>query len=214
MHPDTIDPSIRNNPRAQTVRLVSRGSKVLEVGCASGYMSEYLQRELGCDVTGVERDSEAAELARRKGIRVIVGDIEQDSTQQMITGQYDCALFTDVLEHLRNPSGVLAALSRRLTTGGTVISSIPNVAHWSVRWRLLVGRFDYSDGGLLDQDHIRFFTRKTAIETFHRAGFRVECLRIVHSFPRFLRLPDRLQEAFAQMAPGLLAYQFIIVARK
>ena len=39
--------------------------------------------------------------------------------------------------------------------------SIPNVAHGAIRLALLRGRWDYTDKGLLDRTHLRFFTAET-----------------------------------------------------
>jgi glycosyltransferase involved in cell wall biosynthesis len=52
-----------------------------------------------------------------------------------------------------------------------VIASIPNVSHLAVRAMLLEGRWEYANLGLLDRDHVRFFTRKTIEQLFQDAGF-------------------------------------------
>jgi len=40
--------------------------------------------------------------------------------------------------------------------------SVPNVAVWTIRIKLLFGNFDYTNTGTMDRTHIRFFTLKTA----------------------------------------------------
>src|SRR5947207_2609260 len=83
------------------ISLVPAGARVLEFGCATGYMSAELKRRLGCTVTGVELVPEAAELAREHCERVIVGDAELLDFPSLFGGQkFDAVIFADVLEHL------------------------------------------------------------------------------------------------------------------
>jgi hypothetical protein len=86
----------------------------------------------------------------------------------------DCVIFADVLEHLVDPWTVLATWSTRLAARGTLVASIPNVLHRSVVRGMLHGRWDYTDEGILDRTHLRFFTRETALELIESAGFRVQ----------------------------------------
>lgn len=62
-----------------------------------------------------------------------------------------------------------------LAPGGTVIVSLPNVAHLSVSLPLLLGgRFDYADAGILDRTHMRFFVRTSAVALLNAAGLSVD----------------------------------------
>jgi len=85
----------------------------------------------------------------------------------------DCVIFSDVLEHTSDPWAVLRRWRSVLAPGGTLVVSLPNVAHKSVLRPLLRGRFDYADEGVLDRTHLRFFTRVTAIEMIEACGFEV-----------------------------------------
>ena len=67
-----------------------------------------------------------------------------------------------MLEHLRDPDLVLAEYSQLLRRGGSALIAVPNVATWSMRWRLLRGDFRYQSEGILDGTHLRFFTYRTA----------------------------------------------------
>ena len=49
----------------------------------------------------------------------------------------------------------------RVTPGGRLVLSVPNVGHWAVVEDLLAGRWDYLPIGLLCYTHYRFFTRRT-----------------------------------------------------
>jgi 2-polyprenyl-3-methyl-5-hydroxy-6-metoxy-1,4-benzoquinol methylase len=163
-----------DNTHTRVMRLVGRDKRVLELGCATGYMSRALTNEFGCIVTGIEVNPAAADEARTACARVIVGDLDAiDWHDALGTEQFDVIVTADVLEHLRNPAGVLAAVRSYLAPGGHLVASIPNVAHTSVLAELLQGRFTYQPFGLLDDTHIRFFTRDSIYECFEEAGFAV-----------------------------------------
>jgi GT2 family glycosyltransferase len=146
---------------------------VLEVGPATGYITKVL-KDRGCTVTGIEIDPAAAREAGRFADHMIVGDIEQLDLDGVLGGQrFDVVMFGDVLEHLIDPVAVLREIRSLLKEGGSVVASIPNVAHSSVRLALLTGRFDYTPQGLLDRTHLRFFTGQSIDEMFAEAGFTI-----------------------------------------
>jgi O-antigen biosynthesis protein len=154
------------------VGLVPEGARVLEFGCATGYMSEVLESRKGCKVTGIEISPEAAEIAREHCDRVIVGDAEElDYGELLGKERFEAILFADVLEHLKQPGDVLERIRPFLSRRGRVIASIPNIAHGSVRLALLAGEFRYRELGLLDSTHLRFFTRDGVHDLFEGAGF-------------------------------------------
>ncbi len=72
--------------------------------------------------------------------------------------QFDLVTYGDVLEHLLEPQDVLRETRNLLAPGGRVLISLPNIAFWTMRVKLLMGRFEYESMGLLDYTHLRFFT--------------------------------------------------------
>ena len=138
-------------------------------------------------------------------------------------GAFDAIICADVLEHLRDPCGALRRLRSLLAPAGWMIVSVPNVAHWSVRLRLLAGRFDYQPSGVLDEGHLRFFTRGTARQLMSQAGLTVEWeavtpLPIAHwingsPWSPLLRAVEYLDWTLARMRPGLFAYQLVLAGR-
>jgi GT2 family glycosyltransferase/2-polyprenyl-3-methyl-5-hydroxy-6-metoxy-1,4-benzoquinol methylase len=201
------------------VELVPSGATVLEFGCATGYMSAVLRQRLGCRVTGIEIDAAAAELARAEAERVIVGDAEQlDYERELRDQRFDVVLFADVLEHLRDPASVLRRVRPLLTAGGTIVASIPNVAHGSVRMALLGGEFRYNAKGLLDDTHLRFFTRESVLELFEDAGYVItewqrkgSPIDQTEVVPTDIELPAPLREQL-EADPDATTYQFILRA--
>lgn len=153
-----LDPT---SVHGDVVRLVGDASRVLELGPATGYMSQVFQ-EGGAAVVGIEIDAEMAKGAERFCERVIVGDLDSlDLAAELGDDRFDVIVAADVLEHLKDPLRVLKQLRRFLEPGGSFVISVPNVAHGSVRLALMSGHFDYQDLGLLDATHLRFFTRET-----------------------------------------------------
>ena len=167
-----IDLSNDNTSHAMVVGLVGQAKRVLDVGCSTGYLARIL-RGNGNVVSGVEIDPAAAEQARSALDKLVVGDIESmDFTEHFEEGSFDVVVFADVLEHVRDPAAVLRRVSQLLAPGGSAVLSIPNIAHGSVRLALLEGRFEYRPLGLLDDTHLRFFTRTSLDAMLASAGFR------------------------------------------
>jgi 2-polyprenyl-3-methyl-5-hydroxy-6-metoxy-1,4-benzoquinol methylase len=166
-----IDPTTETS-HTRVCRLVGHGVKVLDLGCATGRLAELLVAQ-GCTVTGVELDPEAAKLAERHCEKVVVANLETDLSTLDDLGTFDVIVAADVLEHVTDPLRVLEAAGRLLAHHGYLVTSIPNIAHGSVRLALLAGKFPYSDLGLLDSTHLRFYTRSTMVSMLADGGFQV-----------------------------------------
>jgi 2-polyprenyl-3-methyl-5-hydroxy-6-metoxy-1,4-benzoquinol methylase len=202
---------------SKIVSLVPPATRVLEFGCATGYMSQVLKDRLGCTVTGVEISPEAAELAERHTERVIVGDAEKiDYAAELAGEEFDVVLFADVLEHLKKPGDVLRRIRPLVAENGVVIASIPNVAHGSVRLALLGGEFRYRDSGVLDDTHLRFFTRASIQDLFEETGYVVthwlrQRLDVGETEISVPNVPDAVREWLAA-DPETTTYQFVLRA--
>jgi O-antigen biosynthesis protein len=166
-----VDLTESRTSHAKIVELVGSNKRVLDVGCSTGYLAETLQA-FGNTVSGVEYQPAAAAQARPHLAELVVGDLETlDLVAELGEGRFDVVVYGDVLEHLRDPLPALRQARRLLAPGGSVVISVPNIAHGDVRLALLKGRFEYRKLGLLDETHTRFFTRDS-LESFVRdAGF-------------------------------------------
>jgi SAM-dependent methyltransferase len=200
------------------VSLIPQGAKVLEFGCATGYMSALLRERLAASVTGIEIDRRAADAAAAAADRVIVGDAEQLNLEELLEGErFDVVVFADVLEHLKDPGSLLARVRPFLGDEGTIVASIPNVSHGSLRLALLAGEFRYRESGLLDEGHLRFFTRATVQDLFEEAGYVVThwLRRRVDVDAGEIVPPRGLEEAAREWLaadPEATTYQFVIQA--
>lgn len=186
--------SIRyTDPRTEMVQYVPRGAKsVLDVGCSSGEFGRALRSSVDLDLlVGLEPNRAAVQLAEEIYDLVFPHPLEA-APDELLGMRFDVAVFNDVLEHMADPGQALAAVRPLLNEGGVVVASIPNVRHLSVTGPLVVlGRFDYSDSGILDTTHLRFFTAASIRELFAAAGFTVlqfaginRCLRVGESWTR------------------------------
>ena len=203
---------------SRVVSLVPPATRVLEFGCASGYMTEVLKNRLGCAVIGIEIDRDAAALAEQHAERVIVGDAEKiDYAAELAGEEFDVVMFADVLEHLKEPADVLRRVRPFIAENGVVVASIPNIAHASVRLALLGGEFRYRSQGLLRADSLRFFTRDTIQDLFEETGYVItHWLRQRESLGAseerdLAAAPEAVREQLSA-DPEATTYQFIVRA--
>jgi predicted nucleic acid-binding Zn-ribbon protein len=131
----------------------------------------------GCSVTGIDINPQAAEEARAHCEEIVVADLDTRPLIDLLPGRlFDAAVFGDILEHLRDPWRVLEEARSFLGPNGFAVLSIPNIAHGAVRLALLRGAFQYSKIGLLDDDHLRFFTLHSVRELCLRSGYRIDLI--------------------------------------
>lgn len=168
------DPCDESCSMAMQLKLIGEGKSVLDVGCYEGALARELVRR-GCVVTGVELDERAAGMARETCESVLVGDVEQMDLADELSGRrFDVGLFGDVLEHLKDPARVLRQVRGLLAPDGYVVLSVPNIAHASIRLMLLEGRFEYEEFGILDDTHLKYFTRDSIADLLESCGFFIE----------------------------------------
>lgn len=196
---------------SKLLALVPDGARVLDVGCSSGYLARALVAR-GCTVVGIERDPLAAATARDVCETVLVGDVETMDLA-LPAGTFDVILCGDLIEHLHDPDGLLVRLRPLLAQGGTLVLTTPNVANWAMRLGLLVGRWRYTERGILDRTHLHLFTRATLVETVQRAGYRISDLDFTVPVPVFdTPRVERVAHAIGRVRPSLFAYQFVVAA--
>jgi 2-polyprenyl-3-methyl-5-hydroxy-6-metoxy-1,4-benzoquinol methylase len=194
--------------------------RILDLGCSDGRLAHEL-RVHGHRVTGVDREEHPE--VRERVDQFIVADLDAGIPDEVGDG-YDIVLAADVLEHVREPDRLLVAAGRRLGAGGSVIASVPNFGHWYPRVRVALGRFDYDRRGILDRDHIRFFTRRSFERLAVRSGFGIRRREAV-GLPLEVvdrggvgepatgggvgRAARRIDRFGVTTAPSLFAYQYL-----
>jgi SAM-dependent methyltransferase len=217
------------NPELLAAVPISAGH-VLELGCGAGALGAAWKRRNPRGLwSGIKFVADAARSAQGVLDNVLCADIEtidDAALDAFLEGRPapDVLVFGDVLEHLRDPLAVLRQLVDRLAPGGTVAACIPNIGHWSGIASLMAGEWSYTDSGLLDRTHLRFFTQRSARALLEEAGLDVRKMT-----PRKVPLDAARQERFlAVIAPALhqlgidaaeavarmQALQYVFVAQK
>jgi methionine biosynthesis protein MetW len=174
--PDPLRYSSTNDHPAEAPGILREfmpsGVRVLDVGCGTGSVTAIVNAGKGNEVVGLEPDEVRAAAARARGLDVETGILDADFLQRR--GRFDVIMFADVLEHVADPASLLRLALSGLTEKGVLLISVPNVAHWSLRLDLLRGRFIYTDYGIRDSTHLRWFTRGTLEALLRSQGLVIE----------------------------------------
>lgn len=178
-------------------RVPETARSLLDIGCGAGGLGRGLRAAgFAGRLIGVEPHPDLADHAGRHYDTVLRIDIERDPVP-MEAGSLDVLVYGDVLEHLRDPWGVLKRDAGLLAPGGVLLVCVPNLEHWSFAARLLSGQWRYEEMGLFDRTHLRWFTRGAMQEAIEAAG-----LRVIECVPRIFDRERAL--AFARAAVPLL----------
>lgn len=173
-----------SRPRASTIdqldketlkvlEWVGKSKTVLEMGCHTGNLSEWLQKN-ECKVTGVDINEQALKIARPYLDNWITGNIEHESFWKQLQGKkFDVITFMHVLEHLTDPWEVLNVSKNYLTQEGVIIVGLPNILNAKDRFNMFFGEFNYTKEGVMDQTHLRFFNYKTAHQLIEQADLKI-----------------------------------------
>ena len=199
------DPLLEENPSPHSPhsiipKLVPEKSLVLDVGCNTGYMAHKL-KEKNCNCDGIDINEKALNIAKQYARRVYKRDL-YDGKLAIDKELYDVIIFADLLEHLPRPDLLLKDSLQYLEKNGIVLISMPNVARIEIRLKLLLGNFDYTEGGILSQDHLRLFTRKSATYMIETCGYKVK-----------KTIPTGLGHII-KVFPTFTAFQFIYCCKK
>jgi 2-polyprenyl-3-methyl-5-hydroxy-6-metoxy-1,4-benzoquinol methylase len=205
------------SPHSVALERVRAGSRVLDLGCAGGYLASVLRRQKRCFVSGIDM-APAAE-----------GSVDEFRIHDLNSGipdfradDYDVVLMLDVIEHLAKPEDFLEQLRQKLAhnISTELIVSTANVASFFTRLMLMLGQFNYGRRGILDLTHTRLFTFASLRRTLDQAGFTiVETKGIPAPYPLAIgnnmlsRMLLRVNELLIRLSRGLFAYQIYIRAK-
>jgi SAM-dependent methyltransferase len=203
---------------ALVARFPKDAQLALDVGCGSGAHARILVAR-GCMVDGITlsqaEQSDALPYCRRCWIH----DLESGLPSE-VRDNYDLVVASHVLEHLRWPDRLLREIRSVLAPDrGRLLCALPNVVFYKNRFRLLSGRFEYEESGIMDASHFRWFTFDSAARLIEQAGFKI----LAHfgdgnaPLPMIRRLlPESVSKAIDRVAtnalPGVFASQIITIA--
>jgi SAM-dependent methyltransferase len=197
------------------------GSKVLDVGTANGLLGQMFTGSTLL-LYGIEPIETWARAAMPFYEDIFIGSLEEAPDQFLEA--YDIVVCTDVLEHIAIPNVQLSRLVRLQKSGTKFIISVPNIANIWIRMNLLFGRFDYTERGILDYTHLRFFTLKSFKEVITESNLVISKmaptpipLELIHPFFQNYQIGKSVQILLLKLTqwfPTLLGYQFFCHATK
>ncbi len=198
--------------RCKIFRQIPRGSKVLEIGCGDGRLANILSIRKKCRVFCVEKDFKMARIGNNKCVEILNIDIENMELPYE-NESFDCIVLGNVLEHFKEPSKILADLKKYLSYKGFIIYSVPNIVNWYSRLTILSGKFEYTETGVFDKTHLRFYNLRSAKKLAIDAGYRIIWLDVTPSIYFFKESLNFLWYRLAIFWKNLFADEFIIQAR-
>lgn len=155
--------------------------RILDCGCGAGSNAQILQSR-GYVVTGITISPLEQLIAKPYCDRVLIHNLEQGLPADL-DNKYDHVLMSHVLEHLNQPNNLLGDVCQILVPNGKIIVALPNVLIYSQRFRFMLGRFDYTVGGLMDETHVHFYTVTTGAKLLQTYGYRIIEMRAEGAFP-------------------------------
>lgn len=195
---------IYENVNPKIAELYAGEQSVLDIGCGSGALGAWIkQKNIHAIVHGIDISSEAGKSATARLDAFWCVDLDLSPLPE--TGlKYDLIIMGDLLEHLKRPDLFLARMAEHLAPAGRVIVSVPNIANYSIRLRLLFGEFRYTETGIMDRTHLRFFTWDSFTELLSQCGFSIEKRAFI----------SRFSGPLLQFFFRLLAVQFIVTLKR
>ncbi len=204
------------SPHRAALDTVRRGARVIDLGCAGGYVGAALRQRRGCHVTGVDRYP----LASGVELDAFIRHDLNDGLPRVDFRQYDYVLILDVIEHLSSPEAFVEQLRDALTLAPTttLLVSTANIGFFVNRLMLMLGQFNYGKRGILDLTHSRLFTFGSFRRLFEQGGFRVRTMQgipgpfvLVFGAGLVGRIVMALNRGLMWIARGLFSYQMFFV---
>jgi 2-polyprenyl-3-methyl-5-hydroxy-6-metoxy-1,4-benzoquinol methylase len=213
------DPWSSHSLICERLRKYSPGTRVLDIGAATGILVN-MCADYDFIWRGIEPNPEWAEIAASNYLDILCSTLSQ-SPENFLQNN-DVVICADVLEHMAYPERELLRLVSLQNDKTTFLISVPNVANLWIRLNLLFGRFDYTDRGILDYTHLRFFTHRTLLKMINSSGLKIKAINVT-PIPLNLINPFFVKSALGRLIhnylarltsiiPTLLGYQFVVEA--
>jgi 2-polyprenyl-3-methyl-5-hydroxy-6-metoxy-1,4-benzoquinol methylase len=104
----------------------------------------------------------------------VINDIFTPTLPDIAEKTFDAICLNDVLEHVVSPEQILRELKPFLSPNGVVVASIPNILFFYQIMKILVEEdWKYEKSGIMDNTHLRFFTKKSIVRMFGSCGYEI-----------------------------------------
>lgn len=156
----------------------AQGAVYLDLACGFGHIADYVRKEFGVEYVGVDVDDAELEQLRERGYEAHALDLSAPDVlgglKQIVAGRRLAAVtMLDGLEHMTEGKYVLAAIGALLAQHRALgVTSVPNVTHIDIGVKTLLGHWDYTPAGLLDDTHYTLYSRTSLEAAFREAGLR------------------------------------------
>lgn len=205
------------------MKMIGTGHKILDIGCGKGFFASLISNNN--EIVGIDTIDELdVRFPFKQFIQANLEEGLKDAFESLRESKFTKILLLDILEHLRFPELLLRDCHSVLEDRGQLLVSVPNVANITVRLALLVGNWNYTERGILDRTHYRFYTRRTARRLLEENGYEViretmsvMPIELAFGLPPYNPLMivlNRILALLTKLMPGLLGYQCIFVAKR
>lgn len=173
-----------DNSISYITNMIFAGQSILEIGAGPGSLTKHLIQVPDTDVTAAEIDEDAIEILKNYCNKIYKIDLNLPDWGKSFNQQkYDVVIAADVLEHLISPEKTLLEMKNLLKENGSILISLPHIGHNGILASLFNHDFAYSDSGLLDRTHIKFFCIKNMQDLITSAGLSIVDCKFVQREP-------------------------------
>lgn len=164
-----------NSGNTGIIRLIKKlPSNILDVGCGAGN-NAYLLKELGNTIDGITISQDEMELATASCRNTYIFNLENGLPNEVLMNRYTYIICSHVLEHIAFPEKLLTDIYNLASKNkATILIALPNIMYFKTRFKLLLGKFEYTHDGIMDYTHLRWYTKQSATRVFEKYNFNVK----------------------------------------
>jgi 2-polyprenyl-3-methyl-5-hydroxy-6-metoxy-1,4-benzoquinol methylase len=190
--------------------------KILDLGCGTGTIADFLDKTIS--IHGITISEKEYEISKTRLNKVFMFNLENGLPENIDT-DYDLVIASHVLEHIACADKLLSGVKGVLKPDGAILVALPNIMHYTYRFKLIWGNFEYEDTGVMDRSHLRWYTYKSARKMLTDNGFYIIKSLVDSKLPlyRFLKYLPNLAQNFIKsvlykISKGFFGMQLIYLA--
>ncbi|WP_088068519.1 glycosyltransferase [Gottfriedia luciferensis] len=160
-------------PKLEIIEMVPQNvENILEIGCLAGATGLEIKNLYKCGLYGTEVDSKLSFISSQfynKVDNLSINEVPQGYANEF----FDLIILDQIVDQLIDPWSFVQEVTKLLKPSGSIICRVPNVSHGEVVFQLLQGQWNYIQAGILNKEHIRFFTPQTINTLFPSNQFEI-----------------------------------------